>query len=587
MRCPCLILAAALWLGGPVAVADAPVPAPEAASGWTPKTAVQAREFMVAAAHPLAVETGRDVIRRGGSAADAAIAMQLVLGLVEPQSSGLGGGAFVLYWDAAAGQVKSLDGRETAPMEADGRLFLDADGQPLAFLDAVIGGRSVGVPGTPKLLAELHRRWGRLPWAELFAPAIRLAREGFPVSPRLAGAIAALGDGGSHRDGFGNDAARELFLHADGTPLRAGERLVNPAYADTLATLAAEGVGPFYQGAIAEDIVRTVGSHAANPGRMSTGDLAAYTVRERVPVCAPYRQWRVCGMGPPSSGGVTLLQMLGILERLPPPPAGQPPALAALHRFAEAGRLAYADRERYLADPDYALVPVEGLLDPDYLEVRAGLFDAQRSLGRAAAGSPPGAPSRGEARAAELPSTSHLVIVDRDGNAVSMTTTIENGFGSRLLVRGFLLNNELTDFAFAPTGADGQPVANRVEPGKRPRSSMAPTLVFGPDGRLLLALGSPGGSSIINYVAKTLLAVLDDHLDLQAAIDRPNFGSRNGPTELEAGTALTAEADALRALGHELRILELNSGVQAIRRAAGGGWIGAADARREGRAGGE
>ncbi|HNF66283.1 MAG TPA: gamma-glutamyltransferase, partial [Plasticicumulans sp.] len=537
MRCPCLILAAALWLGGPVAVADAPVPAPEAASGWTPKTAVQAREFMVAAAHPLAVETGRDVIRRGGSAADAAIAMQLVLGLVEPQSSGLGGGAFVLYWDAAAGQVKSLDGRETAPMEADGRLFLDADGQPLAFLAAVIGGRSVGVPGTPKLLAELHRRWGRLPWAELFAPAIRLAREGFPVSPRLAGAIAALGDGGSHRDGFGNDAARELFLHADGTPLRAGERLVNPAYADTLATLAAEGVGPFYQGPIAEDIVRTVGSHAANPGRMSTGDLAAYTVRERVPVCAPYRQWRVCGMGPPSSGGVTLLQMLGILERLPPPPAGQPPALAALHRFAEAGRLAYADRERYLADPDYALVPVEGLLDPDYLEVRAGLFDAQRSLGRAAAGSPPGAPSRGEARAAELPSTSHLVIVDRDGNAVSMTTTIENGFGSRLLVRGFLLNNELTDFAFAPTGADGQPVANRVEPGKRPRSSMAPTLVFGPDGRLLLALGSPGGSSIINYVAKTLLAVLDDHLDLQAAIDRPNFGSRNGPTELEAGTA--------------------------------------------------
>lgn len=565
-----LLLALALALGGVPAFAD---PAPEAASGWTAKQAVHSREYMVVAAHPLAVAAGQAMLARGGSAVDAAIATQLVLNLVEPQSSGLGGGAFLLHWDAGRQALSTLDGRETAPAAVDERLFLDADGQPLGFMAAVIGGRSVGVPGTPRLLEAAHRRWGRLPWAELFAPAIRLAREGFIVTPRLAGAIVAAGD-------FGNAAAQAYFHHADGTPLRAGERLVNPPLAATLERLAAQGADAYYHGEIAADIVRTV-QEAANPGRLSAADLAAYTVRERAPVCAPYRRWRVCGMGAPSSGGITLLQMLGMLEHFPPDDG----SVDAVHRYTEAGRLAYADRNRYIADPEFVSVPLAGLLDPAYLAARAALIRPEHSQGTATAGTPPGAPAAASGRAADLPSTSQISIVDREGNAVSMTTTIENGFGSRLLVDGFLLNNELTDFSFVPS-VEGVAVANRVEAGKRPRSSMAPTLVFDADGRLSLVLGSPGGSAIINYVAKTLLGVLDRGLDMQQAIDLPNLGSRNGPTELEAGRGLEALGEALRARGHTVRFVEFNSGTHAIRR-VGDGWEGGADPRREGIAAGE
>ncbi|KAA2241245.1 gamma-glutamyltransferase [Salinarimonas soli] len=549
--------------------------APEAATGRAAqKAAGTAARYMAAAANPLAAAAGREMLAKGGSAVDAAIAVQLVLNLVEPQSSGLGGGAFLMHFDRATNALVTLDGRETAPMAATPERFIGPDGKPMRFADAVVGGRSVGVPGTPRLLEEAHKRWGRLPWAEVFGPAIRLSEEGFVISPRLAGLVAgekALAD---------DPRAKAYFYREDGTPKAAGERLANPAFARTLRTLAERGAGAFYEGEIAADILDVVRSHPTNPGDMTAEDLRAYRVEERAPVCGRYRVYRVCGMGPPSSGAVAVQQILGILE--PHDLARIGPGAQAAHLMSEAGRLAYADRALYLGDPAFVPVPLPGLVDRDYLAERARLVDPERSMGRAKAGEPPQkrgwllAPGEG----VEF-GTSHISIIDGAGNAVSMTTTIEDGFGSRVMTRGgFMLNNELTDFNFAPT-EDGRPVANRVEPGKRPRSSMAPTIVFDAFDRLYVVTGSPGGSQIINFVAKTLIGLLDWRLDPQVAVDLPNMGSRNGPTELERGTEAEAWKAALEAKGHEVRLVEMTSGIQAIV-VTPQGLVGGADSRREG-----
>ena len=563
-----------LWLAVPALAQNR---SPERSSGWTAKTAVTGKRFMVAAANPLAVDAGYAILRQGGSAVDAAIAVQLVLGLVEPQSSGLGGGAFMLVHDAKRNKLVAYDGRETAPAAAKPDRFLGDDGAPLQFHDAVIGGRSVGVPGVVALLAQTHERHGRLPWAALFARAIELAENGFQVSERLHAMVATE----SHLE---EPRARAYFHDFLGNPYAVGRVMRNPAYAATLRKLATGGARAFYEGDVARDIVATVQSHPTNPGDMTLADLAGYRIKVREPVCGAYRAYRVCGMPLPSSGGPTLLQMLGMLERYDLG-AMQPASLWSVHFISEAGRLAYADRDVYMADPDF-YTPPAGLLDRGYLAERSRLIRADASMGRAAAGVPPeraaaGKVAYGEGAALELPSTSHISVVDARGNAVAMTTTIEDGFGSRLMTEGgFLLNTELTDFSFAPT-SDGKPVANRVEGGKRPRASMAPTIVYDRQGRVLMVAGSPGGPAIINFVAKAVVGVLDWGLDPQAAVALPNFGSRNGPTELEKDTPAAALAPKLQALGHMTAVLEQPSGLHVIVR-TNAGWIGGADPRREG-----
>jgi gamma-glutamyltranspeptidase/glutathione hydrolase len=573
MRLSLFLTLSSALLATQMAIAQPQAPAPEAATGRATKTLGTAQRFMAAAANPLAATAGRDILRAGGSATDAAIAIQLVLNLVEPQSSGIGGGAFFVHWDEAGRKVTTLDGRETAPAAARPDRFVK-DGKPMPFKEAVVGGRSVGVPGTLKLLEEAHRRWGKLPWADVVSPALKLAEEGFAISPRLNGLLAG------EKDLAKNALAAAYFYEPDGKAKAVGTVLKNPAFAVTLRAVAAQGSEAFYKGAIAEDIVATVAGHATNPGDITLADLAAYKVEEREAVCGAYRIWRLCGMGPPSSGAVALQQMLGVLEGQDLRRMG--PGADAAHWFTEAGRLAFADRALYLADPAFISVPVRGLIDRDYIRSRAGQISPERSMGRAKPGDPPHrraqllAPSDGIENG-----TSHISVVDADGNAVAMTTTIEDGFGSRLMTKGgFLLNNELTDFNFAPE-EDGKPVANRVEPGKRPRSSMAPTLVFDAFGRLHAVVGSPGGSQIIGYVAKTLVALLDWKMDPQQAVDFGNFGSRNGPTELEKGTEAEAWKAALEAKGHEVRLLEMTSGTQAIVKTPEG-FLGGADGRREG-----
>ncbi len=556
---------------------------PERSSGWTDKAPVKSRHFMVAAANPLAVEAGYLILRKGGTAVDAAIAVQLVLNVVEPQSSGIGGGAFMLIHDARRHRLIAYDGRETAPAAARPDRFIGADGKPLGFMDAVVGGRSVGVPGVVALLGETHRRHGRLSWATLFAPAIELAERGFAISPRLAQLMA------TEERYFIQPRARAYFLEADGTPRRAGTILRNPALARTLRAIAAGGADVFYRGDIARDIVATADSFAANPGDLTLADLAGYRVKERMPVCAAYRVYRVCGMPPPSSGGTTVLQMLGILEPYDIATMG-PATFWSVHFMSEAGRLAFADRAVYVADPDFIALP-SGLLDRDYLRERSRLIRADASLGQAAPGRPPEpVPARKVARVAsdalELPATSHISIVDGMGNAVAMTTSIEWAFGSHLLTEGgFLLNNELTDFSFVPA-VGGEAIANRIEPGKRPRSSMAPTIVYDARGRIYMVTGSGGGPAIVNHVLKSLVGVLDWKLDPQAALALPNFGSRNGPTYLEAGTPAATLAPRLEALGHAVAVSADPSGTQAIVRTPEG-WIGGADPRREGTAMGD
>ncbi|MBL0456985.1 gamma-glutamyltransferase family protein [Aeromonas enteropelogenes] len=559
--------------------------APEAASGWQEKQGWQGRDFMVAAANPLAVDAGYQIIKAGGSAVDAAIAVQLVLTLVEPQSSGIGGGSLLLVWDGQ--RVSAVDGRETAPAAATDQLFMK-DGQPMAFYDGVVGGRSVGAPGTVRALALAHERYGKLPWASLFTPAITLAEQGFVISPRLVTQLA--------KDPYlaKDPQARAYFYQPDGSSKPAGTRLTNPALAKVLKTLANQGADAFYQGPLADAMVAKVRGHATNPGVLSAADLASYRARVSDGLCFDYRQSRVCGFPTPSSGTIALGQIFGMLESrnmaaLKPvttPAGGLAASADAIHLYSEAARLAFADRNRYVADSRFVSVPLAGLLDKGYLAERGRLI-GERSMGIAQPGTPPQALAMGRDATPELPSTSHISIVDPSGMAIAMTSSIEDGFGSRQMVNGYLLNNQLTDFSFTSVDAAGLPVANRVEPGKRPRSSMSPLLVFDKaSGELEMSLGSPGGSAIINYVGKTLLGTQDWGLNLQQAINLPNFGSRNGPTELEAGRTPDAVVEGLKARGHEVVLSEQTSGLQGVERNKEG-WFGAADPRREGIAKGE
>ncbi len=542
---------------------------------------VSAEDWIVAAANPLAVEAGAAVLADGGTAADAMVAVQAVLGLVEPQSSGLGGGAFLVWYDATTGEITTLDGRETAPLAATPTLFQDENGERLGFFDAVVGGLSVGTPGTPKLMEDAHRRWGQSNWAGLFNEAISLAENGFAVSPRMAGAIA------NDSERLQRFPATAAYFFPGGNALQAGDTLINTDYADTLRQIATRGTDAFYTGPIAEDIVATVRNAEGNPGVLSTLDLALYDVVERAPVCVAYRVYDICGMGPPSSGALTVGQILGIVNNFD---ISDPSDPNTWRLIGDASRLAFADRGRYMADSDFVPMPTQGLVDPAYLEERAGLIEGDRIDGFVALPDvAPGNPTWDHAQlwgddlSIEFPSTSHISIVDTYGNALSMTTTIENGFGSRLFVRGFLLNNELTDFSFA-THSDGYPIANRVEPGKRPRSSMSPTIVT-QDGEPVLVIGSPGGSRIIGYVAQAIIAHLEWGMDVQQAVAMPHLVNRFGTYDLEEGSDAVSFEAPLTELGYEVNIRGLNSGLHAI--AIGDGLQGGADPRREGIALGE
>ena len=565
---------------------------PEGGSGWTDKPGWATEKFAVAAANPLATDAGYQVLKAGGNAIDAAVAVQMVLSLVEPQSSGIGGGAFLLH--SSGRELVAWDGRETAPAAATEKLFIGADGKPMPFYDGVVGGRSVGVPGTVRMLEQAHRAHGRLPWAQLIQPAIQLAEQGFQVSPRLATMLA------NEKHLIKDPVAAKYFYDAAGKPWPVGHVLKNRELAEVLRGIAARGSAALLQGPVAQAIVDKVTRHA-NPGQMALADLANYQPKRRAPLChdlaAAGKTVEVCGFPPPSSGAIAIGQILGILAQTPgaamkPDAAGLPTA-DWLHYYTEAARLAFADRAQYVADPDFVQPPAGSwlsLLDPAYLKSRAALIGAQ-SLKVAQPGQP-GAVKTSFAPMPEQPEygTSHISIVDAHGNALAMTTTIEDAFGARQMVKGFLLNNELTDFSFAPTGADGQPIANRVQPGKRPRSSMAPTLVFeknadGTRGPLLMSGGSPGGALIIHYTAKTLHGVLNWGLTPQQAINLPNFGSTNGPSLLEEKKFPPATVEALRTRGAEVREMNMTSGLQAITRANVHGkpmWLGGADPRREG-----
>lgn len=571
----------ALLLLAPVAAAQSPDP--EAATRSTAKQAVTGKQWMAVTANPHASRAAAAMLKAGGSAIDAAIAAQLVLNLVEPQSSGLGGGAFVLTFSRKTGALDAYDGREMAPAASTQGDFLGPDGKALPFFSAIEHGRAVAVPGLPRLLETLHKTYGKLPWPKLFDPAIELAENGFAVSPRLATLLA---QGQRYFDTTPDMHA--LYYHGNGTPLREGENFRNPAFAATLRDLAQNGADAYYKGDIGKALLARLNQAAASSPqpiavRMQASDLAAYQVKPRETVCEPYRTYRICSIGMPSSGGVTVLEALGMLAKFDLPKMKSTDA-KAWHLVAEAERRAYADRDRYMADSDFTPVPVRGLLDPAYLAERAATIDPARVVAqRVAAGTPPGAPAaRAPDKSLERPGTSHLSIVDKDGLLVSMTTSIETAFGSRLIVGGFLLNNHMTDFSLLPTGLDGAPVANRIEPGKRPRSSMMPTIVFDANKAPVLAIGSPGGAAIPGYVLKSLVARLDWKMDLQAALDLPHLFNRNGVTETENG-ALQAP---LEAMGHQVRVGDQSSGLHAIA-FDHGRLIGAADPRREGLAIGE
>jgi len=548
---------------------------PESESGFLPKPLVKAKRHMVVAAHPLAAEAGLAILRKGGSAVDAGIATQMVLNLIEPQSSGIGGGAFILYWNAAAKQLASIDGRETAPSAATPELFLDEQGNPLPRDAAMASGLSVGVPGVIAALKLAHDKYGKLPWEELFQPAITMAREGFPVSLRLAKLLAE-----QDPASFAPEA-RAYFFDPQGRPWPSGYKLANPALAETFAMIARDGTKAFYEGEIARDIADAVQNDPRKPGKLTAADFTSYRAKEREPVCVPYRIHRVCGMGPPSSGGVAVGQVLTMIEPFDLGPA--PLDARPVHFIAEAERLALADRARYLADSDFVPVPLAGLLDPTYLAERRALINPERALAHVAAGSPPNIKQGafGLDRSHERGGTSHLSIVDDSGNAFSMSTSIEYAFGARTMVRGFLLNNQLTDFSFEPADEEGRAIANRVEGGKRPRSAMDPTIVFGEDGAIRYVLGSPGGPAIILYNVKTLVALTDWRLDAAKAASLVNFGATENAVLLEPGTAWDPLAESLDAMGHDVRRVPLTSGEHIIA-VTPEGLEGGADPRREG-----
>ena len=573
---------------------------PESASGFTPKPGWASAQFAVAAANPLATEAGYQILKAGGTAIDAAIAVQMVLTLVEPQSSGIGGGAFLLH--SSGNKVEAFDGRETAPASANENLFIGADGKPMPFYDGVVGGRSVGTPGTVRMLEMAHQQYGKLPWAQLFEPAIALADNGFKVSARLGTLL-------KDEKYLKNDrTAAAYFYQPDGSPVAIGTTLRNPALADVLRQIASKGSSALLTGPVAQSIVAKVQGHASNPGKLSMSDLAGYQPKKRDPICADYsargKAYVLCGMPPPSSGAIAVGQILGMLNNTPastlglvtgtggvPGTTSPTPSADWLHLYTEASRLAFADRAQYLGDPDFVQPPGGSwmsLVAPAYLAERAKLIQPAGPSMKVAKAGNPGAVRSSHAPMPEQPEygTSHISIVDAYGNAIAMTTTIEDVFGSRQMVRGFLLNNELTDFSFAPADAEGQPIANRVQPGKRPRSSMAPTLVFDKaTGQLVMSGGSPGGALIIHFTAKTLYGVLNWGLLPQHAINLPNFASLNGPTVLEEKRFPPALVEQLRARGAEVREQNMTSGLQAIARGEAHGkpvWFGGADPRREG-----
>ncbi|MEZ5476599.1 MAG: gamma-glutamyltransferase [Thiolinea sp.] len=566
-------LALLITLGISTTVQSREVRYPEFTSGRIPQTLVKADNYMVSSANPYATAAGMRILDKGGTAMDAAVAVQMVLNLVEPESSGIGGGAFALYWDQTQKKLSSYDGRETAPLQADGKLFQE-NGANMNWWEALAGGRAVGVPGVVALMEKAHQQHGKLPWAELFEDAIRLSESGFEVSPKLADSIAR----GTNPALGRYDTAWNYFF-PEGRPLQAGSLRTNPELAMTFRRIALLGAKAFYKGQIAIDMVNTVQSARDNPGLLTLNDLAAYEAVERPPVCAPYKNYILCGMGPPTSGGMTVIQILKLLEDKNLAQY-EPMSVEAMHLFTQASRLAYADRARYMADADFVTVPVEGLIDTAYLRERGQLIGA-RDSGEAAAGLPPDADQNWKtARSPEQPSTTHFSIVDAQGNGFSMTSSIEMAFGSTLMVRGFLLNNQLTDFSFSEE-QDGEQIANRVQPGKRPRSSMSPFMVFDENGKLMMLIGSPGGSRIISYVAQTLLGVLEWKLDIQSAIDLPHVVNRNGKTELEQDTAAVNLQAGLEALGHTVSVQDLNSGLHGIVITAEG-LEGGADPRRVG-----
>ncbi|MDR2857336.1 MAG: gamma-glutamyltransferase [Novosphingobium sp.] len=535
---------------------------------------------MVSAADPRAAEAGAQMLRAGGSAADAAIATLLALNVVEPQSSGIGGGGFLVI-DDGKGRIETIDGRETAPMAASPRWFA-VNGRILGTAEAIPGGLSVGVPGNVRLMEQAHRRYGRLPWKRLFAPAIALARDGFAVTPRMRAFL----DRG-RRTAALTAQGRALYFGADGEPVPVGTVIRNPALAGFLEKLAARGATAFYKGANARAIAHTVATAPVNPAPMTAADIAAYRARLRAPVCGEYRAWRICGMGPPSSGATTVLGVLGMIERFDMAALGKDSPVA-WHLIAEAERLAYADRDRFLADSDFVAVPVAGLVSRGYLAARSQLISPGRAMAAAEPGTPPGAPAAAaDTLTPDVPSTSHFVAVDRRGQVVSQTSTIESGFGSGLMVAGYYLNNELTDFSLVPE-RDGRPVANRVEPGKRPRSAMAPTLVYGPDGKLRLAIGAAGGATIPAQVLRAIIGVIDWHLPAADALALPVLFAPGGNTVfVEQGSALEAMIPALTALGHAgvtVRDMPLKANAVEV---VDGRLRGAADPRSEGAAAGE
>lgn len=589
--------------------------APEPASGYRlGLQPVHSKTYMVVTANPLATKAGCTVLKKGGSAVDAAIAVQAVLGLVEPQSSGLGGGAFMLHYDAKANKVVAFDGRETAPAAATAhylRWIDDSTQQTAPLPNARASGRAIGTPGVLRMLDLAHQTHGTLAWAELVTPAVNLAQQGFAISGRLAQAIS-----GARTQLASDSEAAAYFLNADGSAKALGTTLKNPAYADTLNTLAQQGVNAFYTGPIAQAIVDKIQTTQSakdgtpiTPGKTTLADLAAYRAKAREAVCIDYRSYQVCGMPPPSSGGIAVAQALGILENFDlaayKPAAvdiyGGKPSVMGVHLVSEALRLAYADRNKYVADTDFVPLPGKGvatLLDKNYLQSRAALISTRKSMGTAQAGNlgpvPLGIDTTPEN------GTTHFTIVDPQGNAVSMTTTVEASLGSFHMARGFILNNQLTDFSDVPADADGNPIANRVAPGKRPRSSMAPTLVFvkradGSKGALAMGTGSPGGATIIQYVTKTVVGVLDWGLDAQQATAMVDFGAANSPTTNVGGEHPNVAADnggqndalvqGLQALGHTVNVVAQSSGTSTIVRSRQGGapsWTGGADPRREG-----
>ena len=546
---------------------------PEAATGYVEKRAFEADEYMVVAANPYASWAGKNVIEKGGSAIDAAIAIQSMLTLVEPQSSGIGGGAFILYWDNKNKVLHTFDGRESAPKAVNSHWFIKSN-KPMRWIDAVVGGKSVGVPGAVKALELAHAEFGTLPWNTLFDDAINTAKNGFKVSPRLAKLVAL-----DYHPGLKKFPASSTYFFPAGMPLKEGTTKKNRKLAKTLKGIAANGSDYLLKGELAQEIVDAVNSAEINPGSMSLEDLESYKAIKRNAVCGNYHEKRICGMPPPSSGGVNVFQILKMLEDKNIG-AYAPDSAEFAHLYTQASALSYADREKYIADSDYTNLPFAAMINTAYLQRRAQGISVDEKWHRARAGNPYAGTEIAMGTSMELPNTSHVSIVDREGNAVSMTTSIEFMFGSGIMVGGFLLNNQLTDFSFSPT-QNRFPVPNRVEPGKRPRSAMSPTMVFDEEGELEVVVGSPGGSRIVSYVAQTLIGMIDFGLNIQEAINLPKITNRNDYTALEKGTPIAELEEPLKALGHNVKVIDLNSGLHGIQFKSGK-LIGGADPRREG-----